>query len=654
MTRLRPDSSTASPTDWGVRLLPPLAAVLAMASLAGFQADPRTAAETAYLALAAGIVLTAAAAMTRGAGEGRGSRRPATEAVVGSLLVTAAVWTLPGGPARGAVALALAVATLTVATLRRLPVWTARTGTGSQGLPAVPCVALAVGLQALLRGGELLAFGAGSAPGGDAGWSSALRGLLLFGVFPAVGAAAVLVLARLCGRRRALLVAAAVLLMGPGFRPATLSALVALAAAPALLIPESLGASGPGGAVVGRLRDRIERRLGDRATTVTRGAVRLAALALLAAPFAWDARAAAAALVAGLAWGWSATGARPGRTRSLPWVWAPAALAAAGLALALAAPGRGPEEAAALAALVPLALPALVLPERQRAPLALAALLLAVAAARGVLVEGPLAAPAALAALAIPRRGAVAAVQGAWSGALVVAASLVAAYPWLRPVPLPEALGLFGLPPGLAAALAAVAGLAALAGLGLLLGRTGWAGAAGPAALRTAVVALAGLAVLQVPAAGTTPLDTRALVLDGDRPSWTGAVVTRSAVSDRPPVRTLVLDSSLANGADLPAGTPVATLRLRDPGRPDRVWTVRAGDETGEWAADRPDLRARRLTAPDPWLSWVAEGGAFFGRRYRSALRLGEAAAPDRLELRLRPDLPPEVALSVFHLELRP
>ncbi|HEX6199521.1 MAG TPA: hypothetical protein VF150_04590, partial [Thermoanaerobaculia bacterium] len=293
MSLPRPDSSTASPLEWGARLAAPVAAVLAMASLAAFQADPRTAAETAYLALATGVALLAAAAVSW---EGR---RPAVEAVAGPVLVTAAVWTLPEGPPRGAVALALATATLTVAALRWLAARPAASearpgavgGEGTDRLPAVPCLALAVGLQALLRGGELLGLGWG------AGWGPLLRSLLLFAVFPAVGAAAVLALARLHGRRRALLAAAAVLLVGPGLRPATLAVLVALAVAPVLLAPR------------GNL-------------------ARLAALGLLAAPFVWDLRAGGAALVAGLAGAWAGRGEATGYAEARPRfrAWIPAAL----------------------------------------------------------------------------------------------------------------------------------------------------------------------------------------------------------------------------------------------------------------------------------------------------------------------------------------
>jgi len=117
---------------------------------------------------------------------------------------------------------------------------------------------------------------------------------------------------------------------------------------------------------------------------------------------------------------------------------------------------------------------------------------------------------------------------------------------------------------------------------------------------------------------------------------------------------TVVLDSALANAAGLPRGTPVATLRLKSPRGADRVWTLRLGEETGEWAAGRPDLAPARAASPDPWLSWVAADGVFFGRRYRAVHRLQSPPRANLLEVALRPDLPPEVALTLFHLEIRP
>ena len=137
------------------------------------------------------------------------------------------------------------------------------------------------------------------------------------------------------------------------------------------------------------------------------------------------------------------------------------------------------------------------------------------------------------------------------------------------------------------------------------------------------------------------------------------------------PVRTIVLDSALGNAADLPPGTPVATLALRWVDRPERIWTLRAGEETGEWAADRTRRQGEaEPVIPEPWRSWIPGEGPFFGHRYRAELRLtgpsfplgpaagGDrsrvAARADRIELRLRPDLPPGVVLTVFRLELSP
>jgi hypothetical protein len=632
MLRPRLDPTTAS---LAARLASPLAAVLAIAVFARFQADPVAASETAYLGLALGLVLVAAAVV---------APRPSIESQGGALLATAAVWALPAGPARGAVSVALAAGALAVAVVRWLPIGSARGHDDTRGhgsahgdggevddrwLPAAPLLALAFGLQALLRASELLV------PG------STLRGVALFVGFPLAGAVAVLALARLHGRRRALLAGAAVVLAGPGFRPATVAALLTLAAASWLLARDPLA----GDLLPALLRAPV-RGLEERRRAAARLAVRLAAAAIVLAPFAWDPRTAGLCLAAGLAAG------------GLRWRWVAPAVAAAALGGALALPGRPLGEAAALAALVVLAVPALALPERDRAPAALAALLLALAAARALLVDGALAPAAGLAALTLPRRGAVPAVQGGWIAGLLGAGCLLAAYPWLREDPLAGALALFGLEVGWPGALVTVAALVLVVGAVAFAGRrarTAVPGRIERAASRTAGVAAFALVLAHLPVAGATPDGASGLILDANRPTWaleTGDLGAAAAPGAR--VGSIVVDSSLANAAGLPEGAPVATLRLREPGRPDRVWTLRVGEETGEWAAGRPDLQGEPPPAPRTWSSWVAEGGGFFGRRYRAVHRLSEPAMPERVELALRPDLPQGVTLTVFHLELRP
>lgn len=643
MLRARPTTSLA------LGLAVPLAAIAAIAALATFQSDPVAAAETGYLALAAGAVLLAAAGV---------AGRPTSEGLVGALLTVTAIWALPTGPARGAAATALAAAVLALSALRRsgllspagpppgAPAEGDGPPPGALALAPAALVPLAVGLQALLRGGDLLATG------------PALRTLAIFVALPVAGALAVVTLAGFEGWRRALLAAAVALAAGPGFRPATVLAIAALAAGAAL-------APGPDAErrwrALGVPPDHLLRRL-------PRGASIAAAAAVLVLPFAWSWRAAAVSAAAALALaahrlggGGEGEGRSP-RRRALRL--APP-LAIGGLVLAVAAllPGRDPAAALALASLLLLALPALALAAVSRGGLALAAVLLALAAARGVPVAGPLAAPLALGALAIERRGARAATQAVWAGILLAVTAVASAYPWLRPAPVAAALALFGFEVTWPYALAAAAGLALLA-LGAMRW-VGWRGARGalPRLAGCAVaLAAAGLLVMAIPRRGALLIADQAVELGSGRTVWRG-----TAGGDGTPrsvrAREVLIDSSLANAGGLAAGTPVATLRLagaHGQGRP-LTWTLRVGDDTGEWAAGRADLAAAGLApAPARWLSWVAEGGEFFGGRYRAERRieprraLADEAAVETAELRLRPDLPPGVTLTVFHLELRP
>jgi hypothetical protein len=653
----------------------PLAGVVATAALAAGLADPAAAAETGYLAFAAGIVLLATGAVAAGA----------TVPLLATATVVALAWIVPAGPARGFLVEAAAALALVLAALDR--------SAGARGLAEllrpVPALGLAFGLQALLRADELLA------P------PSATWALVVYAALPALGALATLALARLDGPVPAALAAAAALVLGPGFRPATVTALVALAAAAVLLAERGVLNRLLSGAPAGRW-------LGPLA--------RLGAALLLAAPAAWSPSTAFVSILAGAAFA----------LRRRAWT-APLCCAAAiagAWAATLAWGGRPLGEAARLATLVPLAVPTLVWPvlvwpasSRSgggRAGMAVTAVVLAVAAAIMVPVDGALAAPGALAAAAVAagalgteeserRRDALraaTALQGTWSAVLLTGAALAGAYPWLRPEPLVAALAVFGVPVGWPGALLVVA--LALALVPALLGA-----ATAAAALRRRAVPrpvlpvsrwsvggaglLAALALLlQAPGTGVELVrDSAPVVLGGPDRAWSApldgtvsATASVAGVFSAPapgsiapsgtPVRVIVLDSALGNAAELLPGTPVATLALRWVDRPERIWTLRAGEETGEWAADRNRRRGEPgPVTPAPWRSWIPDEGRFFGHRFRTVLRVADPVRgargeggrgrqaegterADRLELRLRPDLPPGVVLTVFRLELRP
>ncbi|HVT59763.1 MAG TPA: hypothetical protein VHR45_15350 [Thermoanaerobaculia bacterium] len=135
------------------------------------------------------------------------------------------------------------------------------------------------------------------------------------------------------------------------------------------------------------------------------------------------------------------------------------------------------------------------------------------------------------------------------------------------------------------------------------------------------------------------------VLLDRAHPVW--------QVNLGPPQRAayLIVESSLSHAADLAAGTAVANVRLVAAGGRSGGWTLRAGNETGEWAARRPDVaRAASLPSPPAWSSWVA--GDFFGQLYRSRWRLPWSGPFELLRVELAPGLPPDTALALHALEL--
>ena len=548
-----------------LRLLVPLAALVAMASFAAREGDPLGALEGAYLA-----VLAAAALLP----VGFLAPWPAIELGLGAVLAAAAVWSLPPGPGRGAAVVLVLVAALAVAAGRRL----------REGLALTFTIPLALGLQALLRGGLLLM------P------ALTFRTTVALIALPVAGGLAVSLLARRHGIALALIAGATAILLAPGFNVASTLALIALAAG------DSLG------------REDLGRP------------ARMLALFVLLAPIAWEPGPGIATAVCGLA------------------LWRPR------LALALAAPiavglgwvsGISWDGIVRQLAWLPLLVPAALAPQRERIAGVLTAALMA-ATVPQIPDVSALAAPLALAALSMRRSGAFVVPQGVWTGTALGGTALLASYPWLREEPLAEALSLLGLPAGPALAVWVAAVFLALAGLGIWMGR-GWSAPLRSARLAGLAAACLALALLVgLPSPGTELLTPATpVVIDAGHPVW------ETGVSGQP-VRAVVVDSSLTNGAGLAPGTPVATVWLRGAAGRSVGWTLRAGEDTGEWAARRPDVQAR---TPPAWVSWVA--GDFFAQRYRCRWKLARPDRFARLRIERASGAPPDLSLALYQLEVR-
>jgi hypothetical protein len=335
-----------------------------------------------------------------------------------------------------------------------------------------------------------------------------------------------------------------------------------------------------------------------------------------------------------------------------------AALAGLGLPGALAAHASWREGLTGIAWLVMLVPAALTAARRPRSRALLAAGALLAFATPWLPDRSALAAPIALGALALPAAGAAAGLAAVWSAAVLLGTTLLASYPWLRQDPPGDALALFGsgAGPRLAAAIGGAAVLVAGA-VELALRRPAAAGtpARSQAPARAArIAAMVGGAALfaalvgpQLASPGMALLaGGDAVLLDRAHPLWQIDLGPRES-------RGLVLQTNLIHSAGLGPGTPVARVRLLGTGTPPLELQLRAGDDTGEWAARRPDVAATaRSRAPRPWLAWVA--GGFFGQRYRTRLPLPPAGSFARLEIDLAAGLPPDTGLAIYQVELEP
>ena len=628
-----------------VPILPVLAFAIAGVVLAAYQPET-AAAETLHLVLVASCALGGAALL----GRARGAK-----AATGPLLAALALWALPAGPERGSAIAVVVVGAVLVAAWQRLRA--IELGESEGGPEAALDAGAAIGgtlaVQALLRAGELLPAVLLHATPSSA---AAVARLLLP---PVLAGLALAELARRVSPRAAFTAGAAVALTAQGFTVTAALPLVALAAAKASRAWREDRRNGTAEQRSARREAAPARREGhphDRAARANAGMGTLAfAVAALGLAIARPAAAALAFAAAGLF--------------VLPrwWVWV---AAASPLAYGLVAHGE-PQRLFGLALLVAL-LPWAYLP-RGAAPRHLLGAVL-VGAGGTLLLPGSAGLAAAAAMLALATDAAVArgalpphplrndagqrhswqrdswqldsrqrgSLQLAWLGTLVAIAALAAGYPWLRAQPLGVALTALGLPAISGWRDAVPTAVLPLAGAALLLLVTVRTSARLAGGLLAAGIVLAVLLAMPATARNVVPAD--AVALRADAPEW-------SAPLAGPPIERVRVVTTLADAAALPAGSAVATLSLERGGRPLAAWTLRAGTDTAEWAADRPDLRGVAAAGPI-WWSWLPPPGTYFAHAYASTWRLSRPVTADHVRLVRDPALAPGVTLSLARVEV--
>lgn len=518
--------------------------------------------------------------------------RPALELSVSAVLVTLAVWVLPAGPVRGAAVILLLVLALATAVARSL-ILRERTIELSFAIPA------AVGLQLLARSDQLLALQLDP---------KTLIGLV--GLPIAVGIA-IVILAREHSPGLVLVAAATAAILPPGWSVTVTLSLLALAA----------------GSLARRASGPVWIRWGSVAVVA-------------GVAYTWQPSLAALLALAVAAY----MGARSWRVVLLVSVLA--------LGTTLVFPeARSWGDVLAGSALVLLLLPALTGVDRERRSSLVAGLVLSVIALRVVSGPDALAAPLLLIALALAAEGTTARLQRLWTALLLGGSVLLAAYPWLRQEPLAELLGLTGLALDWRSAIAVAVVMLVLALAYRVLGKRS-ARTAMPEAGALAILGLA--AWMALPPAGYFPFGNRIFSLSAGRASL-ATEIADIELEERVELSRVVLDSYLTDSTGLPTGTTVAVVELVDRAGNARSWPIEIGVHTGEWAARRPDVAALPgFAAPPLWLGWVAPSGDVFAQRYRAIWDLGGPIEPRSLSVTRAADLPPELAMAVFHLELRP
>lgn len=337
--------------------------------------------------------------------------------------------------------------------------------------------------------------------------------------------------------------------------------------------------------------------------------------------------------------------AREHRKAAIPWAAVGAAILftyRSELALLLGQAGNRTQIAEGLARFLIL-FPAIPMAARRRLLAVTAALLLAVGGLWLLPADAALIVPILLIVGCLRRDSLELGLQATWSLTLATGAALTAGYPWLRIQPIDSVLTMLALEAGWRSALivAAIFGAVVILLVGLKKRaaikqwKTSWSvGAA-------ATVIGCGLLIAVSPTFRT--LLPNPVVLSASQPAHEMAVTG--------PTKELFVDSYVSNGLSVAPGTPLATISLESPNGTTRRLVLRAGADTGEWAAERPGVN---VTAPPPWISWLAPDGPYFAQRYRTHRRFELATAATKLHLRRLEDLPDELELAVFQIGVRP
>ncbi|MBZ5587493.1 MAG: hypothetical protein LAO05_02945 [Acidobacteriia bacterium] len=196
------------------------------------------------------------------------------------------------------------------------------------------------------------------------------------------------------------------------------------------------------------------------------------------------------------------------------------------------------------------------------------------------------------------------------------------------------------------AALAVGVVAAALAPWGGIAVGSGWP-AAGLSVVGAGMVALVATPLLPAGVAGAAWLGVASLLgpiglPPPDRPGFALTAASPEAELPASEGGVYVIETSIANAADVPQGTVVATVA-------GDTWTIpiRAGDGTAEWAHERTDVRtaaAHSLPAAVAWRPSGSGGDAFWGVAGRISREVPQGTRPRIVRAN---GLAPRVAVNV-------